>query len=170
MGSARQPEAVTDGLDFDAFIGRVDRPLRQALVGALGSQRGAEAHAAALSYAWIHRDRVTALDSPVGYLYRVGRSSVRSRRRRLPPAYPPADPGNPEFEPRLPAALAALSSRQRLSVFLVVGCGWPAAEAARLQEISESTVRAHVVRGLARLRRELGVDEPQRAREEDHDG
>jgi DNA-directed RNA polymerase specialized sigma24 family protein len=157
MARTREPDQVADAT-FDAFVAQIDRPLRQALVGALGSQRGGEAHAAALAYAWMHRDRVLGLDSPVGYLYRVGRSSARHRRRRLPVLYPPAQVDAPEYEPRLPGALAGLPARQRVSVFLVVGCSWSAAETARLLDISESTVRAHVERGLARLRRELGVD------------
>ena len=159
MARTRQPDQVTDDDGFDAFVAGIDRPLRQALVGALGSQRGGDAHAAALAYAWMHRHRVLGLESPVGYLYRVGLSSARDRRRRLPVLYPPVDVDAPEFEPGLPAALARLSGRQRVSVFLTVGCGWPAAEVARLLDISESTVRAHVERGLGHLRRELGVAE-----------
>src|SRR6478736_621186 len=110
--------------DFDEFAGRVWLPVRQALVGALGADRGVEAHALAMVYAWEHRDRVMAMDSPVGYLFTVGRSQSRNRRKRLPVLYPPPPPGTPDYEPRLPGAMAALPEKQRVAVFLVVGCGW----------------------------------------------
>jgi DNA-directed RNA polymerase specialized sigma24 family protein len=152
-----EPVVVRDDRDFEAFVREVDRPLRQALVGALGSQRGADAHAAALEYAWTHRDRVTAMASPIGYLFKVGRSSVRLRRRPLPRLYPSPDPDTPEYEPKLPAALAALPERQRVAVFLAVGCGWSFAEVARLEGTTESTIRTHVQRGLGRLRKDLGA-------------
>jgi len=148
---------VRDDQAFEDFVREVDRPLRQALVGALGSQRGADAHAAALAYAWTNRDRVMHVRSPIGYLYKVGRSSARVRRRPLPHLYPDADPGAPAYEPKLPAALAALPERQRVAVFLAVGCGWSFAEVARLEGTTESTVRTHVKRGLDRLRNDLGV-------------
>ncbi len=157
MTPTTDPETAPTNQGFDAFVRQVGPRLRQALVGAVGSQRGADAHAAALAYAWAHRDRVMKMDSPVGYLYKVGRSSVRLRRRPLPAMFPEPGPELPDFEPRLPAALARLPERQRVDVFLVVGCGWSAAEVARLQGKSESTVRAHVERGLQRLRKDLGA-------------
>ena len=63
----------------------------------------------------------------------------------------------PEYEPKLPAALAGLPERQRVGVFLAIGCEWSYAEVARLEGTTESTVRTNVQRGLARLRNDLGV-------------
>ena len=153
----RDPGGVIEEGEADSLLRAVDLPLRQALVAALGSQLGGEAHAKAMEYAWSHADHVRALESPVGYLYKVGRSGVRLRRKALPlfPA-PTQDP--PEFEPALTAALMRLPERHRVAVFLVVGCGWPAAEVGRVYGISESTVRAHVQSGLAGLRAALGVE------------
>jgi DNA-directed RNA polymerase specialized sigma24 family protein len=147
--------------DFEAFAARVWLPLRQALVGAFGTERGSEAHALAMAYAWEHFERVAATDSPVGYLFTVGRSQTRQRRKALPPQFPAPAPDLQDYEPELPRAMAALPEKQRLAVFLVVGCGWSNAEVGRLTGRSESTVRAHVARGLARLRRELTVEEEQ---------
>ncbi|HEY6533271.1 MAG TPA: sigma-70 family RNA polymerase sigma factor [Acidimicrobiales bacterium] len=145
--------------DFETFAARVWLPLRQALVGALGADRGSEAHALAMAYAWEHRDGLGEIESPVGYLFTVGRSQTRNRRKALPPVYPPPPPDLQDYEPELPRALAALPEKQRVAVFLVVGCGWSNAEVGRLTGRSESTVRAHVTRGLARLRRQLAVEE-----------
>jgi len=154
-------EAVTPpgAVDFDAFAARVSAPLRQALVASFGIDRGAEAHALAMAYGFEHRERIAALDSPVAYLFSVGRSQTRVRRKPLPVLYaePAGDP--PEFEPALAGAVARLPEKQRLAVFLVVGCGWSNAEVGRLAGKSESTVRALVQRALTRLRRELHVEE-----------
>ena len=112
-----------------------------------------------MAYAWEHRERVMVMESPVGYLFTVGRSQSRNRRKRLPVLYPPPPVDGPEYEPRLPRAMAELPKKQRVEVFLVVGCGWSNAEVGRVTGRTESTVRAHVARGLARLRRDLGVEE-----------
>jgi len=142
--------------EFEQFVRTVDRPLRQALVAALGSVLGEDAHAAALAYAWEHQDAVMAMAWPVAYLVRVGRSSTRHRRRPLPPIY--ARPAEmPDFEPGLASALAGLPEKLRVPLFLTVGCDWSYAETARLLGSRESTIRARVQRGLASIRRELGV-------------
>jgi DNA-directed RNA polymerase specialized sigma24 family protein len=151
--------AADEGSDgFTSFAAGVSRPLRQALVAALGVQRGEEAHAAAMAYAWEHRARVMGLASPVGYLYAVGRSRTRHRRRALPVQYLAPDPGTVDYEPALVDAMVSLPEKQRVAVFLVVGCGWSNAEVARLTGRSESTVRTLVARGLSRLRARLGVE------------
>ncbi len=54
-------------------------------------------------------------------------------------------------------ALDQLSEMQRQVVYLVEGFGWRLTDVARLLEISVSTVRNHLARGLDRLRAELKV-------------
>ena len=85
------------------------------------------------------------MENPVGYLYRVGRSRARPRRR---PALLPgtAAVGIPEIEPRLPELLAALPERQRTCVVLVHGFEWTHQEVATLLGVSVSTVRNHLSR------------------------
>jgi DNA-directed RNA polymerase specialized sigma24 family protein len=61
------------------------------------------------------------------------------------------------FEPGLPAALAALSGRQRLAVVLVHGYRYTLREVAELTGLRQTTVQNHLTRGLARLRSKLGV-------------
>ena len=64
----------------------------------------------------------------------------------------------PEVEPELAAALSELTDRQRTAVVLVSGYGWTLREVGELDDISPSTVAAHLRRGLEQLRNHLGVD------------
>jgi RNA polymerase sigma factor (sigma-70 family) len=63
----------------------------------------------------------------------------------------------PWVEPRLSAALAQLSPRQREVVVLVDAFEWTHREVADLLGIRLSSVQTHLERGLARLRAALGV-------------
>lgn len=140
---------------FDAFVARAEPKLTQAFVARFGRTDGVEAASEALAYAWEHWNRVSVMVNPLGYLYRVGHSRTRRIRRRTPtlPAVEPS--GMPEVDPGLPAALAALSPRQRVVVILVHGLGWHQREAAELLGVSRSTVQNHLDRGLAQLRERL---------------
>mgnify|MGYP001827337774 CR=1 FL=1 len=144
------PEAFTE------FVQSVEPRLRIALVARDGPERGREATAEALAYAWEHWDRVGGMEHPVGYLYRVGQSKSRSRRR------PPVVADRPEshepwVEPGLPTALQSLSNRQRMAVVLVHAYGWSQREAAEVMQVSPDTVRTHLERGLSKLRSALEV-------------
>jgi RNA polymerase sigma-70 factor (ECF subfamily) len=141
---------------FTVFARDVEPRLRYALTAALGQELGHEAAAEALAYGWEHWDRVRGLANPAGYLYRVGRRSVRFGRRRV--GFDPVEPARtPHVEPQLPNAMAQLSERQRIAVFLVYGLGWTRREVAELLGISVNSVGAHLSRGLAKLRFGLGV-------------
>ena len=67
---------------FDGFVADVEPRLRRALVAKLGFERGADATAEALGWAWEHWDRAAGLEYPVAYLFRVGQSRTRPRRQR----------------------------------------------------------------------------------------
>lgn len=142
---------------FETFASDAEPRLRVALVAALGQQRGLEATAEALAFAWEHRERLQAMDNPVGYLYRVGRSRVRTRPRSKPKFVPVPPNLIPEIEPGLPAALDRLSERQRTAVVMVHAYGMSRSEAARTLGTSVSTLDNHLQRGLTKLRRILGV-------------
>lgn len=150
-----------DATPGDAWFGaeavRAEQRLRHALVAVLGQQRGLEATAEALAYGWEHRERLCVMDNPVGYLYRVGRSKVRVRRSAKVRFVPVPPNLLPDVEPGLPGALEELSENQRAAVALVHAYGWSRAEAAEVLEISVSTLDSHLQRGLAKLRRALGV-------------
>jgi DNA-directed RNA polymerase specialized sigma24 family protein len=141
--------------EFEEFVVRARPRLLRALAGCRGEDAG-EAVAEALAYAWEHWERISTMDNPVGYLFRVGQS--RTRRRRKPQLPPPAEIGVPEVEPALVPALLALPETQRTAVWLVHACQWRYSEVAEALGTSVSMVGNHVRRGLGRLRQHLEVD------------
>jgi RNA polymerase sigma-70 factor (ECF subfamily) len=148
---------VTAEAAFTEFVGRVEPRLRAALVAGYGAERGWEATAEALAYAWEHWDDMDRIEHPVAYLYRVGQSKTRPRRRPNVRFSPPrSDP--PWVEPALPAALERLSRHQRMAVVLVHAMGWTQGEAAEVMGVATGTVKTHLDRGLAKLRAALEVD------------
>jgi DNA-directed RNA polymerase specialized sigma24 family protein len=141
---------------FSRFVAEIEPRLRRALVAFYGVDVGSEATADALAVAWERWPELESMSNPVGYLFRVGQSRSRRYRRRVLvlPAVPVAE--LPDVDPRLPAALARLSHRQRAAVLLVHAHGWTQAETADALGCSISTVRNHLDRGLRRLRADLG--------------
>lgn len=137
---------------------QIEPRLRRALCSAYGVELGREATAEALAYGWEHWPRLRVMANPAGYLFRVGQSRVRRLRRRLRGVESLPTQDLPHVEPRLKAALAQLSERQRTIVVLVCGYGSPQAEVAETLGISASAVATHLERALTRLRSELGVD------------
>jgi RNA polymerase sigma factor (sigma-70 family) len=147
---------ISGTTDFDTFAQRSGPDLRRILVARYGLDVGIEAAADALAYAWERWERVATMENPTGYLVRVGQSAARRYRRRpvvMPDRRPHAEPS---FDPRLPRALEHLSPRQRSAVVLICVHDWTYPAAAAALGVSESTLRNHVRRGLASLRRELG--------------
>ncbi len=144
---------------FEALIGDLRPRLARAFSAAYGLDRGQDALAEALAWAWEHGDKLLVMDNPGGYLYRVGQSRSRPRRPRPETFPPPSQLRLPDVEPGLPAALGALSERQRACVALVIVHEWTYQEVADLLDIGRSSVQAHVDRGLEKLRAELGVTE-----------
>jgi len=149
---------------FEDLVAAARPRLRRALVAAYGPERGEEAVAEAMAWAWEHRDRLEGMANPAGYLYRVGQSRSRPRRQR-PEMFPaPVALGLPDIEPELAAALVELTERQRVCVALVVGHRYTNDEVAELLGISKSSVRRHVERALGHLRDRLGVTDDVQAR------
>ncbi len=143
---------------FDAFVAEVEPRVRRALVAVAGPEAARDATADALVHAWRRWERVQVMGNPAGYVYTVARSRIRVPDRPLALAggrEPTVE--IPDVEPHLARLLAALPERQRVSVYLLHGCGWPTPEVAALLGVSVSTVRNHVNRALESLRRDLGV-------------
>lgn len=144
---------------FISFARRVEPRLRYALVAGCGPERGIEATAEALAYAWEHWDRISQLKNPAGYLYRIAqRRAWRNHGVTEVPLMGPtpvADP--PPVEPGLEPALSHLSKKQRTAVVLIEGFSWTYQEVADLQGVARSTVQKHHDRGMAALRSEMGV-------------
>jgi DNA-directed RNA polymerase specialized sigma24 family protein len=142
---------------FIAFARDSEPKLRRALVAAYGAERGREGTAEALAYAWEHWDRVKEMANPNGYLYRVGQS--RSRPRRRPPLFAVEyGGGDPMVEPGLIRAMSELTESQRVCVVLTQAYGWQLNEVAELIGTSISTVQTHTQRGMDKLRNALEVD------------
>lgn len=138
---------------FEDFVGTNEPRLRRAFVAAYGSDRGRDATAEALAYAWEHWLQVSQMNNAVGYLYRVGQS--RTRQRRSVPQFSPPQGTEWSFEPRLIPALKGLTVNQRTAVVLIHGFGWTMREVADLTDIKITTVQNHLERGLRKLRTEL---------------
>jgi DNA-directed RNA polymerase specialized sigma24 family protein len=145
------------GMTFEEFVATSGVRLRAGLVAAYGPQVGIDAAAEALAYAWEHWPRVQAMANPAGYLYRVGQTAARRGRRKHGFLPRPAELEIPEFEPRLLPALEGLSESQRVCVVMVHGYGWTPTETAELLDISVSSTRTHLARGLSHLQRTLEV-------------
>jgi RNA polymerase sigma-70 factor (ECF subfamily) len=143
-------------VEFEAFVERVELKLRIALTAVFGQEGGRNAAAESFAYGWEHWDDVSGMDNPVGYLYRVGRSSQRTRKE--PRWVPVPVDSMPDVEPGLPSAVGKLSEKQRLAVVLVHAYGWDRVEVAELAGISVSSVDTHLSRGLSKLRNSLGVE------------
>lgn len=163
-GSGDVLSTVTDSAArFDAFVRERGRHLTRALVAAYGPTDGAEAAQSALCYAWEHWDRVEPMSNPSGYLYRVGQTAARNLRRQRRPVgheflHEQAASGEVGFEPGLVDALVSLTEPQRIAVVLVHGHGYRLAEVADVLDVSVSTVRNHLRRGLGKLRASLGAE------------
>ncbi len=148
-----EPEA-----SFEELLAGLRPALRRALFARYGAGVVDDIEAAALEGAWEHHDRLRAMDNPGGYLFRVAQSQARKLVRGDPVF--PAVPERVEHlvEPGLPRAMARLSERQRVAVVMVHGLGWTQVEAAAFLDLSESTLRNHLRRGMEKLRVDLGVD------------
>ncbi len=96
------------------------------------------------------------MDNPAGYLYRVGVSSFHPLRAPRPLSEPPTW-DEPWVEPSLEAGLDTLSDMQRVAVVLHHSLGWTQEEISDLLEVSTSTIRNHIERGMAKLRSVLRV-------------
>lgn len=152
-------ERRVEQTEFEVFFDKVERPIRFALCARFGFEGGRDAASEALAYAWEHWKRISKMDNPAGYVYRVGYRIGRKAATRFDPVeHSRSDTDLPNYEPGLTSALAKLSARQRTVVVLVHGLGWTHKQAAHLLGLSPSTVQKHAERGLVHLRQSLGVD------------
>lgn len=144
---------------FTEFVGDNELRLRQALMASFGPEVGRDAAAEALAYAWEDWHRVSSMENPVGYLYRVGQSKGRRMIGRRRPTMPPvATDRLPWVEPGLPAALQRLSGKQRQVVLMLHAYEWSMSEVAEVMGITKATVQSYEGRAMRRLRRALKVD------------
>jgi RNA polymerase sigma-70 factor (ECF subfamily) len=157
MGRQMLPDE-TKADSFTEFVVVNETRLRHALTAAFGAERGREGAAEALAYGWEHWDRISRMENPAGYLYRVGRDHARRIKPQRVLTHQTVAHREWWMEPGLPVALARLSERQRLVVALLYGYQWSMSEVAALLDVSKGTVQSYADRGLSRLRRKLGVE------------
>lgn len=138
---------------FESFVQSAEPRLRRALVAAYGTDRGSEATAEALAYAWEHWNELAEVDNVTGLLYRVGQSRTRPRKHR--PLFAPPNQPEPWFEPTLAAALEGLTEAQRSAVVLIHGFGWTFREVAELTGVRITTVQNHLERGPKKLQSKM---------------
>lgn len=139
---------------LEEFLRGARPRLMRAFLGSLGPSRADDALSAAFEWAVANWNRLSEMENPIGYLYRVGatRSMPPKAHIELPPA---AEVGLPDFEPRLVPAMLNLPVTQRTAVWLIHACGWNYNDAAQAMGVGESTVGTHASRGLAALRHDL---------------
>jgi len=152
-------EERIEPIGFEEFFARSERPVRFGLSARFGFEVGREATADAMTYAWEHWGRISVMENPAGYVYRVGeRLGRRMSRRAKSIDFMTRNVDPADFEPKLAPALADLSPRQRTCVVLVHALGWTQRETAVFLGLSTSSVQKHEERGVEGLRRALGVD------------
>jgi DNA-directed RNA polymerase specialized sigma24 family protein len=156
---AKEEMALPDDSErpsFERFVEEVEPRLSRALVARFGIDAGREATVDALVYGWRNWQRVSEMTNAAGYLYRVGVSSFRPPRTDHPLVEPVAWT-EPWVEPNLEKGLACLSDLQRTAVVLHFSFAWTYGEIAELLDMSISTVRNHIDRGMQKLRSSLRV-------------
>lgn len=126
------------------------------MVATWGPDLGREATVDALVHGWRHWQKVREMENPVGYLYVVGKNSVRPLRPDPALRHPDVQ-DDPWVEPGLEQSLLELSVPQRTVVTLHHSFAWTYQEIADLLDIKVSTVRNHLDRGMKKLRNALGV-------------
>jgi RNA polymerase sigma-70 factor (ECF subfamily) len=158
---------VTDTSTFEAFYLAQHERLFQALYLLTGDRFEADDLAQeALLRTYERWDRVAAMDSPAGYVYRTAlnlhRSRLRSvllRMRRRFAAVPGEDLSGPVSASHdIRTALAELPRGQREAVILVEWLGLGSAEAGRVLGIDASSVRGRLHRARASLQEKLEDD------------
>ncbi len=153
-------DSTNTSTSFQAWLLEAEERIRHALIAAFGSQAGEDAAADAIAFAWEHWVDVTQKPNPTGYVFGVGRNFARRNTRAQTLNLPPVRVEQmPQVEPGLPAAVEALSERQRTVVTLLYGLDWTMSEVAELLSVSKSTIQNHAERGLQKLRNELGVEQ-----------
>ena len=137
---------------------------------ALGEELAQEA----LARAWARWNRVSALDSPEAWVYRVALNLSHSRFRRaraerramsrvIVPSPDIEAMGRSTDAIAVRAAVAQLPERQRAAIVLRYFAGMSVREVAEVMKCPENTVKTHTRRGLDALRRCGLVDDAEPA-------
>jgi RNA polymerase sigma-70 factor (ECF subfamily) len=157
---AASSQARADTASFEAFFERESERLFRALV--LMTRDGGEAEELtqeAFCRVWERWAAVGAMESPVGYLYRIALNLQRSRLRAAARAIKRSVRGEDAPDPfdevaardQAVRALGVLSTRQRAAAVLTGLLGFTSEEAATILGIRAGTVRTLVTQARTRL-------------------
>jgi len=154
---------------FEAFF----EAERTKLFGALAVMSGNRAEAEevmqdAFLKVWERWDRVSAMDSPEGFLYRTAMNVYRKRLRRAAVAIRKATNllrqddalGGVETRDEILRLLGTLTLRERQAIVLTAYLGYSTEEAGTLLGIKANTVRVLTSRARTSLRRRTQEDRP----------
>jgi len=164
----RTVDAAASASDFEGFFREGYPRLARACYLLTGDAAEAEDLAQeAMARAFERWDRVGAMESPAGYLYRTAFNLNRKRVRRLGVrarraigALPPRDPAEiAEAKSDVLRALASIPAEQREALILVGWFEMDAAEAGAVLGIAASSVRGRVHRARITLRDTFGGDD-----------
>ena len=143
-------------MGIEGFVVEASRTLQRALVARNGVEDGCDAAAEAIAWAWEHQNELSEMANPVGYLYRIGQSSLRRdhRLRRLRVDFLPdrAVRDANGFDGELFDGLLELTPDQRVAVVMVHMYSFSYREVAELMSVSDTAITNFVHRGLRRLR------------------
>ena len=149
---------------FESFFQAEHARLLRALFLVTGNRQEAEELMQdAFLAVWERWDRVRAMESPTGYLYRTAMNEVRSRARRaarIAKRLIGRSPAPDEFaaadeRDAVSRALAWLAPRQRAALVLTELLDYSSEEAAELMHVKPVTVRVLASQGRAALKEEL---------------
>ena len=159
---------VADRATFEDFYReRLPRVLRACVLVTLDRDAAEEIAAEAFARLWSSWDRIEDEDHAGGYVYTTAMrlcAKRRARRRRevvgvVADRAAPDEVGRGAIRDEVFAALGALPLRQRQCVVLRDWAGFGTDEVAGMLRMRASTVRVHLSRGRAALRRELSIEE-----------
>ena len=85
----------TASASFDAFIADAPVPFRRAFVSRYGLDLGVEACSESITWAYANRARLMGMTNPVGYLYPVRQTAVRTQVRWMRAPLFPVEVGDP---------------------------------------------------------------------------
>lgn len=148
---------------FEEFYDAKRPHLVRTLIMVLGNRElGIEAADEAMTRAYQRWADVQTYENPGGWVYRVAMNwaytKLRRSKRELPSVYVTDKPHieDPQFEPKLDAALAALPEKYRAPVVLRYYMDWSMEDISEALGIPKGTVKSRIHRGVAALQKALG--------------
>jgi RNA polymerase sigma factor (sigma-70 family) len=157
-------DRLSEPRTFEDFFAEERTRLLRALFLLTGNpQEAEEIMQDAFLEVWERWDRVSAMDSPVGYLFRTAmnrhrsgvRRALRAARRVIRSAEGGDDFARADERDALARALTNLPSRQRAAIVLTELLGYEAKAVAAMLGVRDVTVRSLASRARAGLRKEL---------------